>query len=76
MTEDEENESASGVYSKFWRITLVIIAMLLVFVGPTYIPFALSKRIGYFTSIGAGFVLFVVGMFFIWFLIRKKIITQ
>ncbi|MGA3291091.1 MAG: hypothetical protein ABSD42_12735 [Candidatus Bathyarchaeia archaeon] len=78
MTENEENVNVKGIYSKFWRITLVVIAMLLIFAGPTYVPYAMSKvhRIGYFTSIGTGFILFIVGMVFMLFLIRKKIITM
>ena len=72
-----ENLKVTGIYSKFWRITLVIVSMLLIFVGPTYVPYLLAdilKR-GYFASIGIGFVLFVIGMGFMLFLIRKKLIT-
>ena len=77
MTENDEIENVSGIYSKFWRIALVVVAMLLIFIGPTYGPYVFVKilKIDYFASIGAGFVLFVVGMVFMLFLIRKKIIT-
>lgn len=77
MTEDEENIGVTGIYSKFWRISLVVISMLLIFVGPTYIPYLMANvmSIDYFVSIGVGFVLFIVGMVFMLFLIRKKIIT-
>jgi hypothetical protein len=77
MTKKEENLKVTGIYSKFWRITLVVFAMLLVFVGPTYVPYVLAgilKR-NYFTSISVGLVLFIVGMVLVIFLIRKKIIT-
>ena len=73
----DENLKVTGIYSKFWRITLVIVAMLLIFVGPTYVPYLLAdilKR-NYFASIGVGFVLFLVGMGLMLFLIRKKLIT-
>jgi hypothetical protein len=76
MTEDE-NVKVTGIYSKFWRITLVILSMLLIFVGPTYVPYVLAdvlKR-NYFASIGVGFVLFLIGMGSMLFLIRKKLIT-
>jgi len=76
MTEDE-NVKVTGIYSKFWRITLVILSMLLIFVGPTYVPYVLAdvlKR-DYFASIGVGFVLFLIGMGSMLFLIRKKLIT-
>jgi hypothetical protein len=73
---ENENLKVTGIYSKFWRITLVVVSMLLIFVGPTYFPYALTKlKVDYFASIGIGFVLFVIGMGFMAFLIRKKIIT-
>jgi len=73
----DENVKVAGIYSKFWRITLVIVSMLLIFVGPTYVPYVLANILkrNYFASIGIGFVLFVIGMGFMVFLIRKKIIT-
>ena len=76
MTKDE-NVEVTGIYSKFWRITLVILSMLLIFVGPTYVLYVLAdvlKR-DYFASIGVGFVLFLIGMGSMLFLIRKKLIT-
>jgi len=76
MTKDE-NVEVTGIYSKFWRITLVIVSMLLIFVGPTYVPYVIAdilKR-DYFASIGIGFILFMIGIGFMVLLIRKKIIT-
>jgi hypothetical protein len=63
--------------SKFWRTVLVIAAALLVFVGPTYLPFVLVDRfkVGYVPSVVLGLVLFLMGLLLIWFLARKKIIT-
>jgi hypothetical protein len=76
MTEIEENVNVGGMYSKFWRITLVIISMLLVFVGPTYVPYAMGLlNLDYVVSAGVGFLLFVVGIAFMLFLVRKKIIA-
>jgi hypothetical protein len=51
--------------------------MLLIFVGPTYVPYLMANviKINYFASIGIGIVLFIVGMAFMMFLIRKKLIT-
>ena len=72
-----QNLKVTGIYTKFWRITLVIVSMLLIFVGPTYVPYVLAdvlKR-DYFASIGVGFVLFLIGMGSMLFLIRKKLIT-
>jgi hypothetical protein len=76
MSEDEDLK-VTGIYSKFWRITLVIVSMLLIFVGPTYVPYVLAdilKR-NYLASIGVGFLLFIIGMGSMLFLIRKKLIT-
>jgi hypothetical protein len=77
MTENEENVNVTGIYSKFWRITLVVLSMLLIFAGPTYATYILVNilKIHYFISIGAGLILFIVGMASMLFLIRKKLIT-
>jgi cytochrome c biogenesis protein CcdA len=76
MTENE-NAEVTGIYSKFWRIVLVVVSMLLIFVGPTYGFYILVHvlKLEYFASLAAGLVLFVVGMFMMLFLIRKKLIT-
>ena len=76
MSEDE-NVKVTGIYSKFWRITLVVVSMLLIFVGPTYVSYVLANLLkrNYFASIGVGFVLFMIGMGSMLFLIRKKLIT-
>ena len=76
MTKNE-NLKVTGIYTKFWRITLVIVSMLLIFVGPTYVPYVLANILkrNYFVSNGIGVVLFAIGLGFMLFLIRKKIIT-
>jgi hypothetical protein len=77
MTENEENVNVGGIYSKFWRITLVVISVLLIFAGPTYVPYAMTKlNLDYVASIGAGFILFIIGILFMLLLVRKKIITM
>lgn len=77
MAIKNENVKVTGIYSKFWRITLVIISMLLIFAGGTYVPYVLTHTLksGYYSSIGIGFILFIIGMGLMAFLIRKKIIT-
>ena len=76
MTKVQENQKTSGTYSKFWRITLVLISVVLVFAGPTYVPYLMSKvQIGAFASAVAGGVLFILGIGMIWFLVNKKILT-
>jgi hypothetical protein len=74
MTEIGEN--VGGIYSKFARISLIIITMLLIFAGPTYVPYLMSRvQIGDFASTGIGFVLFALGIGLMLFLVKKKIIT-
>ncbi len=77
MTENnEEVEQVSGIESKFTRVALTIVAVLLIFVGPTYVPYLLlSAGLEYFASIGLGVVLFIVGLVMLVYLIRKKVIT-
>ena len=73
MIEDQE----TGIDSKFLRTTLLIVSVLLIFAGPTYVPYAMSDIAGidYFVSIGVGVVLLVAGLLLMLFLIRKKVIT-
>jgi len=77
MTENDENNN-NGFYadSKFLRVLLVIAAVFLLFVGPTYVPYVLSNllSLGSNVSVVAGFTLFVAGLLLMLFLIRKKII--
>jgi uncharacterized membrane protein HdeD (DUF308 family) len=77
MTENIETIEASGIESKFTKVTLTVIAVLLIFVGPTYIPYLLSDvmHADYFAAIGIGLVLFIVGLVMMVYLIRKKVIT-
>ena len=79
MNENDESES-SGMFdfeSKFWRTTLVVVAGLLIFGGPTYVPYVLSNilRVDYVASIVSGVVLLVIGLLLMWYLVRKKVIT-
>jgi hypothetical protein len=50
--------------------------MLLIFAGPTYVPYLMEKvNVNGFVSAGIGAVLFIVGMAFMLYLVKKKIIT-
>jgi FtsH-binding integral membrane protein len=74
MTKDE----SAGMFvinSKFMRTTLLIVSVLLIFAGPTYVPYVLtSLNINYWASILVGLVLLIVGLVLLWFLIRKKVV--
>ncbi len=80
MTDAEIKNESTGIIdlnSKFWRTTLFIVSVLLIFAGPTYVPYAMSDivHIDYLVSIVVGAALLVVGLILLLFLIRKKIIV-
>ena len=79
MVENDESNNVGrfDVSSKFWRVFWVIVAVFLIFAGPTYISYLLFNilNVNYVASIVSGFALFIAGLFLMWFLIRKKIIT-
>jgi hypothetical protein len=79
MTEDEETGSSGmiNLESKFWRTTLLIVSVVLIFAGPTYIPYVLYGilNLDYIASIVTGIVLLTVGLLMMWYLIRKKVIV-
>ena len=62
--------------SKYWKVLLTVIAGLLTF-GSPYLVYLMTHAldIGWFISIGAGAVLFVIGLVLIWYLIKKKVIS-
>lgn len=63
--------------SKFVKILLVLTSVFLIFVGPTYVSYVLAKvlNLNYFAVIIVGFILFLSGLFLMYFLIKKKIIA-
>jgi len=63
-------------YSKFTRVALIVISMVLIFAGPTYVPYAMNKvNVSGYVSTGVGALLFIVGIVFMMFLVKKKVIT-
>ena len=79
MTEGEEMGKSGMVdlESKFWRTTLLIVSVVLIFAGPTYVPYVLNGilNLDYIASIVTGIVLLTVGLLMMWYLIRKKVIV-
>ena len=78
MKTNSEDKSA-GVFdlsSKFMKVFLVILAALLIFAGPTYVPYVLADllHLNSAAAIAFGFILLVMGLALMWYLIRKKII--
>ena len=76
MTENNENVQASGLDSKLMKAVLMIVTVLLIFVGPTYIPYLLSDilHVDYVASIAVGLVLLLAGLGMLVFIIRKKLV--
>ncbi len=76
MTENNENMQVSGLDSKFMKVTMTIISVFLIFIGPTYIPYLLSDvaKVDYIASIGVGAVLLIVGLGLLVYLNRKRVI--
>ena len=76
MSENNENVEVSGLDSKFMKVLLIIVAGLLIFVGPTYIPYLLSDilKVDYVASVVMGALLFIVGLVMLIYLYRKKVI--
>jgi len=79
MNRNKEDKSSGGfdLSSQFWRTFLVIVATLLIFAGPTYVPYLLVDivKVNYAASIVTGLALLIVGLVLMWCLIRKKIIV-
>ena len=77
MVENDENTAGFDVDSKFLKVLLIIAAVVLLFAGPTYVPYLLSNvlNLGSVVSVVAGAILFVAGFFLMLFLVRKKVIS-
>jgi hypothetical protein len=74
MVENEDVGFAAD--SKFMRVLLIIVTALLIFAGPTYVPYVLtSVNVSSAAATIAGFALFIVGLFLMLFLVRKKIVS-
>jgi hypothetical protein len=78
MTQNGENQTTlSGLLgSKFWRILLTLVSVLLIFAGPTYGIYALAVLLSLdlAVSFAVGFVLFAAGIVIMWYLLKNKVI--
>ena len=79
MVENDENNNVGkfDMSSKFMRVLLIIVSVLLIFAGPTYVSYLLFEvlNVNYVASIISGFALFIAGLLLLWFLVRKKILV-
>jgi membrane protein DedA with SNARE-associated domain len=78
VTEQKEKPVRRGLDSKAVKTFLTLVAAFLTFAGPTYVVYTFARvlNVDYAVSMVTGIVLFVVGLLLIWFLIRKKAITE
>ncbi len=80
MTDNEEIQTlknTSFMESKFGKVIMTIIAVFLVFAGPTYVIYGLSvlAKVDLAASAVVGLVLFIIGLFIMRYLVQKKIIS-
>jgi hypothetical protein len=79
MTENDEIKTMDDTFmsSKFGKVVMTILAVFLVFAGPTYIVYGLAVvvKVDLAASFGVGFVLFIIGLVLMRYLTKKKIIT-
>lgn len=62
--------------SKFWKSFLTIVAVALIFIGPTYLTYALNMlNISYIVSVALGLAVFAVGIILLIYLIKRKVVT-
>jgi hypothetical protein len=63
--------------SKFLRVFLILVAVVCIFAGPTYFALILNEALNveFSVAVTAGFIVFLVGVFDLLFLIRKKVVT-
>jgi|Deesub1362A_J573_1020465.scaffolds.fasta_scaffold06678_4 fumarate reductase subunit D len=68
----------SFLKSKIGKTVLVLLTAFLIFVGPTYMVHLMESvlKIPAIPSKLGGLFLFLMGVFLLWFLIRKRVIFE
>jgi hypothetical protein len=74
--EQKSGRISLDLSSPFLRTLLIVLAVLLIFAGPTYAVYVLLHvlKLSYLKSMGGGFVLFIVGFVLLLYLIKKGVI--
>ncbi len=77
LSKSQNIENSGFIQSKFNRVFMMLITMLLLFAGPTYVPYVMFDVAGinYIASIATGVLLFVAGLGLMVYLIKQKVIT-
>ncbi|HVP93509.1 MAG TPA: hypothetical protein VMS94_07210 [Acidobacteriota bacterium] len=79
MAKEEQKGGSSSplnLSSKFLRTFLIILAVFMIFLGPTYMVYALLKvlDLSYSISMASGFAIFIVGLVLLFYLIKKGVL--
>jgi len=63
--------------SRFWKTFLTLLAVFLIFAGPTYVVYALTNVLNmeYMLSMVSGGILFIIGLVLLWYLVKNKVIS-
>lgn len=77
MTEDKTVSGGRIAESKFLRVFMILLSVLLIFVGSTYVPYAMQSllNLDFVITTVTGFVLFLAGVVLLVYLARQKLIT-
>jgi NhaP-type Na+/H+ or K+/H+ antiporter len=79
MTENEQIKTVDNTFmsSKFGKVVMTILAVFLVFAGPTYVVYGLAEiiKLNLAASFLFGFVLFIVGLVLMRYLVKNKVIS-
>jgi hypothetical protein len=79
MTQNDQIKTIDNSFmtTKFGKLLMTIVAVFLVFAGPTYVVYGLAViiKLDLAASFGVGVVLFIAGLFLMRYLLQKKIIS-
>ncbi len=80
MAKDDKTKDGGSsrlAESRVLKMVLILLSILLIFVGPTYIPYLMIHHLylDFAASMIFGLALFVVGIVMMAFLVRKNIVN-
>ena len=76
MTQEKQQTKPRIFESKHGKAILTIIAGLLTFGAPYAVYIMVHPlKLSFFVSMAAGGIVFMIGLFFIWYLIKNKVIS-
>lgn len=77
MTQLTETQPTAAAPSKLVKVLLILIAAVLIFIGPTYGTYAFMRvlNLSYAIATTTGIILLIIGIIMMWLLLKRKIIT-